>query len=140
MSIVRLHATTVAIRDRAIVLSGPSGSGKSDLALRLIDRGAMLVSDDHSVLTPVAGTLRAAPPATIAGLIELRGLGIVALPYVADVAVALVVRLGAAVERMPDDDVTTLAGIELPVVALTAFEASAAIKVEFALRRVMEGG
>lgn len=140
MSGIRLHATTVSIRDGAVLLMGRPGSGKSDLALRLIDRGAVLVSDDHTLLRPEGGKLIASPPATIAGLIEVRGLGIVALPYVADVPAVLIVRLGGPVARMPaGDTVTTFAGIVLPEIALHAFEASTAIKVELALDRAREG-
>lgn len=134
-----IHATTVAIDGRGVLLIGRSGSGKSDLALRLIDRGAMLVSDDYTQLRGVAGVLYAEPPATIAGKIEVRGLGILPLPHVAGVAVALVVRLGEPVARLPaSDESTEIAGIVLRCVDLDAFEGSAPIKVELALRRARE--
>lgn len=140
MTDTRVHATAVAIGGRAVLLMGPSGSGKSDLALRLIDRGAALISDDYTVLTPTGGVLLAAPPGTIAGQMEVRGIGIVAAPFVANIAVALVVRLGGAVERMPPDHVmTTIAGVACPEIALDAFEGSAAIKVEMALDRATGG-
>ncbi len=119
-----------------MLLVGPSGAGKSDLALRLIDRGAKLISDDRTELTVVDGRLLAAAPATIAGKIEVRGLGIIKVASVSEIPVALVITLGDAVERMPPDDAThVIAGIPLPAVALDAFEASSAIKVELALRR-----
>jgi serine kinase of HPr protein (carbohydrate metabolism regulator) len=131
----RIHATSVAIGGRAVLLMGPSGSGKSDLALRLIDRGATLVSDDYTALTNISGTLHAAAPPTIAGKIEVRGLGILEISHIDDVPVALLVRLGARIERMPPDGRTmTLEGICLPMIALDAFEASAPIKVQMALR------
>ena len=134
-----IHATTVAIDGRGVMLIGPSGSGKSDLALRLIDRGAQLVSDDYSEVRAAGGVLRATAPATIAGKIEVRGLGIVAMPYIPDIAVALVVRLGGTVARMPEPgESIEIAGIAVPVVALDAFAASAPIKVELALRDVRE--
>ena len=136
MTPLRLHATSVAIDRHAVLLIGPSGAGKSDLALRLIDRGATLISDDQTELTRIDGRLHAAAPATIAGKIEVRALGIVTVATVANIPVALVVTLGGAVERMPPDGLTrSIAGIPLPAVALDAFEASAAIKVELALRR-----
>ena len=136
MTPLRLHATSVAIGAHGVLLTGPSGAGKSDLALRLIDRGATLISDDQTELTLVDGCLLAAAPATIAGQIEVRGLGIVAVAHVSDIAVALLVTLGGPVERMPLDDTTRIiAGIPLPVVALDAFEQSTVIKVELALRR-----
>ena len=128
-----LHATAVAIRGHAVLLIGPPGSGKSDLALRLIDRGAVLIADDRVVLTRVGDDLIAAPPATIAGLIEVRGVGLIAVPHVAGVRVALVVDLAAPPERLPEAMMHPVAGIRVPAVALDAFEASAPLKVERAL-------
>ncbi len=129
-----LHATSVAIDGRAVLIEGRSGSGKSDLALRLIDRGAVLVSDDYTVLVRRDGRLLARPPATIAGRIEVRGLGIVPLPHVEDVPVALIVRVDGEVLRMPERRVRSLADVEVPELALAPFEASAPIKLEMALR------
>ena len=128
-----LHATAIAIGGRAVLLSGPPGSGKSDLALRLIDRGAMLIADDRVELSVVAGRLLASPPASIAGLIEVRGVGIVAMPYAAVVPVALVVDLAAPPDRFPDPATRELLGVAIPLVALAAAEASAALKIERAL-------
>ena len=69
----RLHATAVAIGGVAVLIEGPSGSGKSDLALRLIDRGAVLISDDQTLLIRAGSRLLARPPQTIAGKLEVRG-------------------------------------------------------------------
>lgn len=99
---VNIHASCVAIGRRGILLLGASGAGKSEIALRLIDRGAVLVADDRTLLSVKNGVLRAAAPASIRGLIEIRGLGIVALPARASIAVTLVVRLGRAGKRLPD--------------------------------------
>lgn len=133
----RIHATCVAIGGRAVLLCGASGSGKSDLALRLIDRGAELVSDDQVLITRDGDTLRASPPATIAGKIEVRGLGILAMPHRTAMPVSLLIQLDDPIARMPlDARSRTLAGIEVPVIALPAFEASAPIKAELALREL----
>ncbi|MBN8814816.1 MAG: aldolase [Sphingomonas sp.] len=130
-----LHATSVAIGDRAVLIEGASGAGKSDLALRLIDRGAMLVSDDYTLLTRVGDVLIASAPGTIAGKIEVRGLGILPMAYVEKAPVALAIRLSEAPERMPlDDQRRSIAGVTLPEVAIDARSASAPIKVELALR------
>jgi len=133
-----IHATTVAIDGAAVLLLGPSGSGKSDLALRLIDRGATLVSDDYTLLTVSDGRLIANAPPTISGKIEVRGLGIVALDQVSDVPVKLAVRLDRPVERMPSQTRFDYNGITIHEVAIDPFELSAPIKVELALRHARE--
>ena len=131
-----IHASCVLLADGAVLLAGASGSGKSDLALRLIDRGARLVSDDYTRLWRAGDRLLAAAPATIAGRIEVRGIGIVALATVAEAEVRLLVALDTPVPRMPEPSLTRhLAGIALPVIALAAFEASAPLKVALALQR-----
>jgi serine kinase of HPr protein (carbohydrate metabolism regulator) len=132
-----LHVSSVAIGDRAVLIDGKSGAGKSDLALRLIDRGATLISDDYTFLKRADGGLIAAPPDTIAGQIEIRGLGIILLPHADNVRVALLVRLTDSPERMPpNDEVRRIAGVDIREVAIDARSASAAIKVELALKHL----
>ena len=143
---MNVHATCVALRLgrtwRGVLLRGPSGAGKSDLALRLVDEGARLVADDRTVLAVRGGRLSASAPAIIAGLLEVRGLGIVALPArrVAKRAeVALLVDLAAPgrIERMPQPARETVMGVTLPVLALAPFEASSAAKLRLALARTV---
>lgn len=130
-----LHASCVAIQGRAVLISGRSGSGKSDLALRLIDRGAVLVSDDYTVVRRVSGRLLARAAANIEGRIEVRGLGIVPFPHQSDLPVCLLIDLNLDVVRMPDGrEPVFIAGVPVPVAAVNALEASAPIKVEVALR------
>ncbi len=131
-----IHATAVAIAGRAVLLVGPPGSGKSDLALRLIDRGATLVADDRTIVTAEGAQVFAAPPTTLAGLIEVRGVGIVPVPHATAVPIALVVDLGATPDRLPEPTTRLIAGRATPCVALAAFEASAPLKVERALAAV----
>ncbi|MDH7970874.1 aldolase [Sphingomonas sp. AR_OL41] len=138
MSATRIHATTVAIGGRGVMIVGPSGAGKSDLALRLIDRGAVLVSDDYTECAARDGDLMASAPPTIAGKIEVRGLGIVDMPHAGPTAVAMVVTLADTIERMPERGATRIAGVERCLIAIDAFEASAPIKVEIALSRLVE--
>lgn len=128
-----VHASCVAIGGRAVLLGGRSGAGKSDLALRLIDRGAELVSDDYTELRRVGETLLAQAPATIAGRIEVRGVGIVELPEAAGVPVCLCVDLDSIPERLPEAGMVRLAGVDIPLVALAALEPSAPLKLEQAL-------
>ena len=130
-----VHATSVAIEGRGILLYGPSGAGKSDLALRLIDRGAKLISDDYTIVRSIGGQLSASAPATIAGMMEVRGLGVVDMPHVGDAPLALIVDLAQHIDRMPGDpEEWLIAGVPLPVIRLSPFEASAPIKVELALK------
>lgn len=130
-----VHASCVAIGGRAVLLAGRSGAGKSDLALRLIDRGAALVSDDYTELRDVGGTLLARAPATIAGKIEVRGIGIVAMEPAADVPICLYADLDPAPDRLPQTAAIRLAGLDIPLVALAALEPSAPLKLEYALVR-----
>jgi hypothetical protein len=130
-----VHASCVAIRGRAVLLAGRPGAGKSDLALRLVDRGAILVSDDYTELRRWGGRLLARAPATIAGRIEVRGVGIVDLEPASDVPVCLYADLEAAPERLPQPSTIGLAGEEVPRVALSALEPSAPLKLEYALVR-----
>lgn len=137
-----LHATAVCLCEAgtgcwAVLLRGPSGAGKSDLALRLIDRGAQLVSDDQVVLQQDGGRLRAAPPAAIAGKLEVRGLGIVELPYRSGVPVALIADLRPAseIERLPETADEVIGGVRLRRIDLDPQQASAPEKLRLALRR-----
>jgi len=123
---------------RGVLFRGPSASGKSDIAVRLIDAGALLVADDRVMLTVAAGRCLAAPPPAIAGRIEVRGLGIVSLPWRAPVALALIVDLvpAEAVERLPEPEVREIGGVRLPRLALDPFAASATAKVRLAVRHL----
>ena len=130
-----VHTSCVAIGGRAVLIGGRSGRGKSDLALRLIDRGAELVSDDYTFVKRVGGALIASPPDTIAGKLEVRGVGILEYPPARDVPVVLFVDLDAEAERLPQSgEKRMVAGVALPVIGLGALEPSAPIKVEAAVR------
>ena len=110
-----------------ILLLGPSGSGKSDLALRLLGRGFDLVADDRVDIDDGV----AAAPAALAGLLEVRGLGIVRLPYAPTARLALVAELGAPADRLPAQ--ARHAGLGLPLIRLDPAAASAPERVVLAL-------
>jgi HPr kinase/phosphorylase len=109
----QVHATCVEVEGLGVLLRGDSGSGKSDLALRLIDGGARLVADDRTDLAVEGGRLVATCPAPLAGRIEVRGLGIGPVPSVARATVGLVVDLvaPAAVDRLPEPSHCSIEGI-----------------------------
>ena len=137
LSSENLHSSTVALDGRAVLISGPSGSGKSDLALRMLDRGFTLVSDDRTILRRLGGKLIASAPDSIKGKLEVRGVGIVEMKTVANVPVALVVELTSEISRMPDDDQERLIlGAGIPLINVDALTASAPSKVALALERL----
>ena len=132
-----VHASTVASDGRAVLISGPSGSGKSDLTLRLLDRGFKLVSDDQTIVRRDGDRLVASAPPTIKGKLEIRGIGIVEMDTVSDVPVALFVELTSEIMRLPDDRrERPVLGVNLPLVSVDALTASAASKVALALDRL----
>jgi HPr kinase/phosphorylase len=130
-----VHATAVAIGNAGVLLRGPPGAGKSDLALRLIADGARLIADDRVTLARVAGRVELRAPDRLRGRIEARGIGIVAVPFRARAPLALVVDLvePRAIERLPGPARRTLLGVSVPRVAVAPFEASAPAKVRLAV-------
>ena len=137
LSAETLHASTVAMEGRAVVISGPSGAGKSDLALRLLDRGFTLVSDDQTIVRRDSNRLIASAPPTIAGKLEIRGIGIIDMEQTSDVPVALLVELTSDIQRLPDDSrERPILGISVPLISIDAMTASAPSKVALALDRM----
>ncbi len=141
-----IHAALVAIKGAGVLIIGPPGAGKSDLALRLIDGGARLVADDRVEPFVKSGTLCGRAPEKLAGLLEVRGAGIARLPFLRVAPVRLVVMLVAErkrIERLPDARPHHLAGFEafgLPVLSLSAFDASAPARIRLALSQLLLPG
>ena len=142
MTAQRLHGTAVAIGEsgaqRGVLITGRSGSGKSDLALRLIDRGAVLVADDQVIVEAAKGQKRGpllmhAVPG-FEGRLEVRGLGIVRFASAGSAPLALWAELGtAAAERLPEEETRQLLGASIPLLRLDPRPAAAPILLELAL-------
>ena len=133
-----VHATAIAIEGDGVLLRGPPGAGKSDLALRLIEGGAHLLADDQALLQRVGNHVIVRAPAAIAGLIEVRGVGILQVDSLEEAPLALVVDLvpSAQVERIPDNRFEIVLGLSVPLIALAPFEVSAAAKLRLARQKV----
>jgi serine kinase of HPr protein (carbohydrate metabolism regulator) len=134
-----VHATAISIGGHGVIICGPSGHGKSDLALRLIDRGAILISDDRAIIEEHDGQPVLQPAPNIAGMIEVRGIGILEMEYARNIPLKLLVNLADIAERFVESiKVADVAGYAVHKITLSAFEASAAIKVELALKSVVD--
>ncbi|MBL6957805.1 MAG: HPr kinase/phosphatase C-terminal domain-containing protein [Rhodospirillales bacterium] len=135
----QVHGTCVDIGGTGILLRGPSGSGKSDLALRLIDGGALLVADDRvNIMSHRDGHLTLSAPAELAGKMEVRGIGIVTLEAVPESLLRLVFDLvaGDQVERLPEAATLDFLGTSVPLYRLDPFDASAPAKIHLAVKLV----
>jgi len=124
---MQIHGSCASRDGAGVLVLGPAGSGKSDLVLRLLDRGFDLVADDRVEIEHDM----ARAPASLAGLIEVRGLGLLRLPHVAQARLALVVDVSARMERLPVP--ARHAALGLPLIALDPAAASAAQRVALAL-------
>jgi hypothetical protein len=130
------QATAVAIDGRAVLIEGPPGSGKSSLALALIDRGAVLIGDDAVMLEVVGGRLLASPHPNVVGLIEVRNVGLVTMPVARAVPVALVLLLDPDAPRHIEAAETVgRAGIGLPMLRLWPDSPVLELRAELALRQ-----
>jgi HPr kinase/phosphorylase len=134
-SMERWYGTCVALEGLGVLLRGPSGSGKSDLALRLLDAGAKLVADDCVEIATADGRLIATAPAQLRGLLEVRGLGIIRVPSIASAPVVAVIDLitSEQVERLPNVERIDVLGIQTALFRIAASEPSAAAKVRIAV-------
>ena len=135
------HAGLIALRLggrwRGALIEGASGVGKSDLALRALGSGLRLVADDYTAVFASGGRLYGKAPDSLAGLIEVRGLGVVQAPAIAFAQVALIVRCidaPGAVERLPEPRFETLCDVTVPVFDLWPLEPAAPVKI----RRMLE--
>ena len=134
----KVPGTCVEVEGLGVLFRGSTGSGKSDLALRLIDGGARLIADDYTELSYENATLIARAPETIRGLLEVRGIGILNIGGALQAELGVVIDLVTAeqVERRPEDESIELLGIRVPLFRLTPLEASSPAKVRLILRLI----
>lgn len=133
-----LHASAVAIGNDGLIILGPSGSGKSDLAYRLIDRGAKLIADDHVIIDgPAAAPIITQSPHHIDAL-ELRGVGIISMACINKVPLIIAIEISNHYERSPSPlPIRQFGDYTVPVLKISAFENSAALKIEAALKIII---
>ena len=132
---VSIHGTCVELDGRGLLLRGKSGAGKSDLALRLIEHGAVLVSDDQVVLKVQEGEVYASPPPALAGLLEVRGVGICKFEHVSRLFMVVDLDAEESNERLPEKSrqQTRILEKQIARAAINPFEVSACAKIKSAI-------
>ncbi len=139
MNLKRIHSTSVVIDDNGVLILGDSGSGKSDLALRLIDSGATLISDDISICRKNSNNIYLYCPPEIKGLLEVREIGIITVPFVERIKLRLVVNLKSNNnERFPKDSSFRILGIKIPTINIEGKNSSAVAKIKVKLNEIRE--
>ena len=139
MNLKRIHSTSVVIDDNGVLILGDSGSGKSDLALRLIDNGATLISDDISICRKNLNSIYLYCPPEIKGLLEVREIGIITVPFVERIKLRLVVNLKSNNnERFPKDSSFRILGIKIPLINIEGKNSSAVAKIKVKLNEIRE--
>ena len=139
MNLKRIHSTSVVIDDNGVLILGDSGSGKSDLALRLIDNGATLISDDISICRKNSNNIYLYCPPEIKGLLEVREIGIITVPFVERIKLRLVVNLKSKNnERFPKDNSFRILGIKIPLISIEGKNSSAVAKIKVKLNEIRE--
>ena len=134
-----MHSSSIVIDDNGVLILGDSGSGKSDLALRLIDNGATLISDDVSICKKNLNNIYLYCPPETKGLLEVREIGIVTVPFVERIKLKLVVNLKSKKnERFPEDKYLKILGIKIPLINLDGKNSSAVAKIKVKLNEISE--
>ena len=139
MNLKKMHSSSVVIDDNGVLILGDSGSGKSDLALRLIDNGATLISDDISICRKNSNNIYLYCPPEIKGLLEVREIGIITVPFVERIKLRLVVNLKSDNnERFPKDSSFRILGIKIPIINIEGKNSSAVAKIKVKLNEIRE--
>ena len=139
MNLKRMHSSSVVIDDNGVLILGDSGSGKSDLALRLIDNGATLISDDISICRKNLNNIYLYCPPEIKGWLEVREIGIITVPFVEKIKLQLVVNLKSKnSQRFPKDNSLKILGIKIPLINIDGKNSSAVAKIKVKLNEIRE--
>ena len=139
MDIKQVHSTSVVLDDNGILITGDSGSGKSDLALRLIDNGATLISDDVTICKKQINHIFLSSPRETKGLLEVREVGIITVPFVEQIKLRMVVKLiNKELERLPKKRIYKLLGVDIPLLTINGLNSSSVIKVKVKLNEITE--
>jgi len=137
---LQIHATCISLEGLGFLLRGPSGIGKSDLALRMMEYNSQLIADDRVDLTLEGGILIAQAPTCLRGLLEVRGVGVIEVPYSNSIQILGIINLvgNNKIKRLPAPRTELLLGVEIPSYQLDPWEASTTTKVKI-LRGVISG-
>ena len=139
METKQVYSTSVVLDDNGILITGDSGSGKSDLALRLIDNGATLISDDITICKKQIDHIFLSSPCQTKGLLEVREVGIITVPFVEQIKLKMVVKLiNERLERLPKKKFCKLIGIDIPLLTINGLNSSSVIKVKVKLNEITE--
>ncbi len=139
MDTKQVHSTSVVLDDNGILITGDSGSGKSDLALRLIDNGATLISDDVTICKKKINHIFLSSPRETKGLLEVREVGIITVPFVEQIKLRMVVKLiNKELERLPKKRIYKLLGVDIPLLTINGLNSSSVIKVKVKLNEITE--
>lgn len=135
MNTLSVHGTCVDIKGQGVLICGKPGMGKSSLALQLMDRGAILVADDQTIISLEDENLVAYPPVSLKGMLEVRGIGLCSFPFLEKAELKLYVEIGEkeALERLPDPLFIEYYKKKLPVLKLAKDDLLGAIKVKVKL-------
>ena len=139
MEIKRVHSSAIVLEDNGILIIGDSGSGKSDLALRLIDSGATLISDDITICEKKKNLIYLSAPSEIKGLLEVREVGIITVPFVDGIILRMIVKLEAGgLERIPQKNNYKIFGQKIPMLTINGKNSSSVVKVKVKLNEIQD--
>ncbi len=133
----RFHSTSVVVEDSGLLIIGESGIGKSDLALRMIDSGAMLIADDVTICKKINNFIYLFSPEETKGLLEVREIGIITVPFIENIKLSLVVQLtNDENKRYPEKEKCLILGIKVPKIKIYGKNSSAVAKIKVKLNEI----